>query len=433
MNSISNQDAEIAVLNVILNNPDMVYNVPDIKPFMFSTSSHQQIYSVIADIISSNSIPEYNLVLATLSNKSKLNEVGGVEYLNYIRSLAISKDNIKEYARQLRESYKTKSILQLASGISTQLNSGQDVNSLISDLKNNIDRLEDTSGGEQIVDMLTATTDMWNSLVYRIENPGLRGITTGFSSLDSITGGYNEGDLFIVAGRPSMGKTAQMCNSALGVAEYIKSHETGQSVQIFSLEMNRTSLVERMVAMKSGVPLADIRLGSLSQVQLNKVTETIKYLKGLPIYIDTNFDTNDVYYGATVRKYHKLRNVRVTFFDYVQLASERNADQTAEIGRFTRMAKLLANDLGITSVVYSQLNRSVELREDKRPVLSDLRQSGNIEEDADTVIFLYRDDYYNPNTTSKGELEFILRKQRNGPTGSIFNLFNSETLSISPK
>jgi len=237
----------------------------------------------------------------------------------------------------------------------------------------------------------------------------------------------------IIAGRPGMGKTAVMCNSAVEVAKSLQQEGKGQSVQIFSLEMNKIGLTERMVSMESGVPLADIRLGTISNDQLQKVAETIKKLKDLPLYIDTNFDTDDQYFASMVRKYNKTKGTRIVFFDYIQLASERDANQTAEIGRFTRMGKILANELGITTILFSQLNRAVELREDKRPVLSDLRQSGNIEEDADLVMFLYRDDYYNQKSLNKGEMEHIIRKHRNGPTGSLWYNFGLDTLKVSKK
>lgn len=432
-NTVINYEAEVALLGIILKDPSLIHSVDSLKPFMFSATAHQLIFATMQDVVAQGAVPEQNLLLATLSSKGKLNEAGGADYVASLQQGKHSIENIKEYEKQLKIAYKTKSLYQLSSGISGNLNKGQDIDALISDIKTSLDNLGDTNGGESIADMLTSTTDMWKELTRRLETPGLRGVTTGFSNLDSLTGGFNKGDLIVVAGRPGMGKTALMCNSAITTAEYMKKKETGEAVQIFSLEMNRVSLVERMVSIKSGVALADIRLGALSQEQLDKISATLKYLKELPIYIDTNFDANDVYYSAMVRKYHKLRNTRVTYFDYVQLASERGDDQTAEIGRFTRAAKILANDLGITNIVFSQLNRAVELREDKRPVLSDLRQSGNIEEDADIVMFLYRDDFYNPNSTMKGTIEYVIRKHRNGPAGSLWCDFNPEALKITPQ
>ncbi len=227
-------------------------------------------------------------------------------------------------------------------------------------------------------------------------------------------------DLWVVAGRPGMGKSAFMCNSVL----------SGVPSLIFSLEMSKESLMYRLISMTSGVPIFNLRLGRLTQEELDKVADAVKELKNLPIYIDTTFMTSVDSVVSLTKKYNRLYGIKVVHLDYVQILADRSAEATHEIGRISRAMKNLAHDLNIASVVYSQLNRNVEAREDKRPMLADLRQSGNLEEDADVVTFLYRDEMYNPNTKFKHVLELLVKKQRNGPTGVVTTLFNDQTNKI---
>jgi replicative DNA helicase len=420
------QEPELAVISIILNNPDSIYSVPGLKPYMFSSSPNTLIFGTMQELAERSLLPDFNLLVNYMNSSSnKLKTAGGLEYLTYLKNLEYPKENIREFERQLVDSYKAKYLLSKMVETQSKVSKGEDVGSIISDFKHELDNLEATGTGEMVIDFTTASEFTWKDLVYRRDNPGIRGVTTGFRDVDLLTGGYNKGDLWIVAGRPGMGKSTDMCNSALAVAK------SGHATLMFSLEMNRTALIERIISIETAIPLADIRLGSLNNDQMNKISDTIKQLKGLPIYIDSNFDTDQDYFSITTRKYKSLKDIRVVFFDYVQLASERGNNQTAEIGAFSRTAKLLSNDLGITTVMYSQLNRMVEMRDDKRPVLSDLRQSGNLEEDADIAMFLYRDQVYFPETTkSPGVIEKIFRKHRNGATGTLFYKFNENSLKI---
>ncbi len=425
MSAVFDQEAELAVLNIILNSPEIIFELPSLKQFMFSSSTNTLIYSTMLELVEKNFLPDYSLVVSNLSSNSKLKDAGGEEYIKYLKNLVYRVDNLKEYERQVVDNYKSRTMLSSLTEVTSKISKGEPVSTIISDFRRRLDDLESVSGGEQVVDLKVASDETLREIVTRAENPGLRGITTGYHDVDIITGGYNPGELWVVAGRPGMGKSTDMCNSAMSVAE------TGNPVLMYSLEMPRNSLVERMIAMKSGIPLSDIRLGNLTSKEIEKIKVEIQNIKKLPIYIDSNFGSNEDYFSITTRKYHTLKDIRVVFFDYIQLASERGSNQTAEIGSFSRTAKLLATSLGITTVVYSQLNRLVELRDDKRPILSDLRQSGSLEEDADIAMFLYRDEKYYPETTkSRGILEKIFRKQRNGPTGSIYHHFDENILRI---
>jgi replicative DNA helicase len=294
------------------------------------------------------------------------------------------------------------------------------IDGVISQLRTSLDNLSETNGGsvtEKLSDLIQST---WKVIVEKVKNPHID-IPTGYDSVDAVTGGYWAGDLWVIAGRPGSGKSAMLCNKAL------RSAKKGIGQLIFSLEMSKHSLIQRMLAIETGIPVTDIRLGLLNQKQMDLISDTIKLIKDLPIYIDTNYNNNPNYLSSTIRRYKKLYDIKVTHLDYIQLLVARDTDATHAIGSVSRELKLLANDLGITNVMYSQLNRLVELRPDKRPILSDLRQSGNLEEDPDMAVFLYRDIMYNDDTRSKDSLEYIIRKQRNGPIGTINMHFNVET------
>lgn len=423
MSDLFNQDSEVAVLSILLTNPHLVYSEENVRPYMFSSSTNQLLYSAIEDLSQQNLVPEKTLLINYLTGKGKLKDAGGVEYINYLANQNFNPDNLKGFTDNIVNNYKVRTLISVTADTAKKINE-DDVGAYISFLRHTLDNLDETSGGEQVSDMLTATKETWDEIVARVQNPGIRGISTGLHDLDVILGGFVPTNYLIIAGRPGSGKTASLVNLSLAVAKQ------GKGSLIVSREMDKQSIVERMLAIDTGIQITDIRLGSLNQLQVNKISDSIKKLKSYPIYIDTNYisDINSV--CATIRKYKRLHDIEVVFIDYAQLLAERSDNQTMELGRISRELKLLANDLKITVVLYSQLSRAVEQRDDKRPVLSDLRQSGNLEEDPDVVIFLYRDYYYNQNTKDKESMEWIIRKNRFGPIGTLFFKFELETNKV---
>jgi replicative DNA helicase len=191
--------------------------------------------------------------------------------------------------------------------------------------------------------------------------------------------------------------------------------------------MNKQILIERLLAIKSGVPITNIKLGFLDKSDLQKISEAADFLSKLPIYIDSNYYADMDYILSASKKFKRQKDIDIVILDYVQLMAERTDNMVYEIGRICRGFKLLSNDLAIGSILLSQLNRQVEMRDDKRPILSDLRQSGDLEQDADLVAMLYRDEYYNKETKLKGVMEFIIRKHRTGPLGDAFLKFVDDT------
>lgn len=420
-----NNEAEVSVLGLIINNPDLVYSLT-VRPYMLSSTLNQVLLSNIQELSEQALIPEYNLLINYLRAKGKLNEAGGEEYLKYLREQSVERENLRAYESQVVNSYKAKTLLQIGSGISGRVKDLGDVDPLITEIRTALDNLTTTSGGETTSPFEDVLKITWDSVVERQEKPGIPGITTGYVDLDAVTGGYKGGDLYVIAARPSVGKTAWMCNSILKAARV-------SPVCVFSLEMIKQSLGNRFVAIEGDLSVQNLTLGALSKEELQKVNDTIKEIKSLPIFIDDIFTPTLSYLVQTIRKYVRTKGVKVVFIDYIQILVERGEFQTHEIGKVSRALKLLARELDIAVVILSQLNRSLEGRDskNKRPTLADLRQSGNLEEDADMVMFLYRDELYNPDTKNKGVLEQIIRKNRNGMIGTLPpNHFEAETNKI---
>jgi replicative DNA helicase len=419
--TLFNQNAELAVLSILLRYPNTIFNINDLKSFMFSSQVNNILFETISTIAINKNVPEINLVINTLKARGLLDECGGISYLEYLYNSEYDPSNIKEFELLIINSYKIKEILSISSGIHGMLKDETNADSVISFMKTSLDNLITTGSGDTVVSINTATKSMWDDLVKRMGSADKIESSTGIKSLDLATGGLWKGDCWIIAGRPSMGKTAMICNMILSGAK------AGNGQLFFSLEMPKQVLAQRLVSLETGIPISDIRLGLINKKQLEIISEAIQRIKDLPIYIDTNYLATDTYIISTTKKYQKIFGIKTMYLDYIQLLVERGIYATQELGKVSRAIKLYSNDMGITSIIASQLNRDVERRPDRRPVLSDLRQSGNLEEDADIVICLYRDEVYDTNTKHKGTLEMLIRKQRNGPTGSFITKFDKTT------
>ena len=420
------QDAETAVLSAILKTPERIYNLNGLRPHMLSHITNIALLDNMINMGEDNLQPNRQLVSNLLGASGKLEVVGGEPYLDYlVAQPQQTPENIDAFIDSIKESYKTREFLSLVNKIDLDAIKKDGATEVISNTQLELDKLLSNSGTGYIRQVGSLYNDVFDDIVKRTENPGLRGCPTGFKGLDVITGGYGQGDLWIVAGRPSMGKSTIISNSQLCLAKINEASLT------FSKEMNNTSLVERLIAIDTGIGLSDIRLGTINKASVEVIASRKDAFKDYKIFLDSNFGADIHYIESAIRKYVQLNGVKVVFIDYLQLLSERDENQTQELGRITMKLKLLAEKLQICVVLLSQLNRSLEARENKRPILSDMRQSGNIEEDADVVIGLYRDDYYNGKESKlKGILEFIVLKQRNGRIGTIPMKFNPDNITI---
>ena len=406
-------DAEAAILSIALQNPRKIEELKHIKDFMFSSSPNQMLFTTIQELSSQNLVPDVNLIDSYLKAQNRDLTVGGRDYLNYLFTQSFNQENVTEFERIVVDSYKARKLINISTQIPQKVSETTDINIVLDGVRKEIDNLTQTSGGDSTFTFEDTLKSSWEQLVERVRNPGINGVTTGLKSLDSITNGMNSGELWVVAGRPGMGKTAYFCNAML------KQGASNIPLLMFSLEMKKGPLVERMLAIETGVSSNDMRMGMLNQEKIDALSDKIKEIKDYPIHIDSNYFSDINYIVTTARRYKALHGIEVIYLDYLQLLAERTSDATNEIGRITRALKLLANDIDVSIVMGSQLSRGVEARPDKRPQLQDLRQSGNIEEDADIVLGLYRDVLYNKKTSDKDLLELLLLKHRNGPTGML--------------
>lgn len=416
-------EPETAVLSILLKNPEKAYDLDGLKPFMFSADAQKLVFDSIHNLSLEGYVPERSLLESHLESRGVLDRAGGSEYLDYLTKQTFDEANLREFTRIIENSYKARSILSLSSKIPDMVLSSQNVDSVLYQIRNSIEKITEYTNGEGTFKIGDLLPQVWEELDKRVKNPDITGggSTTGFNDIDLVIGGYRKGDLIIIAGRPGSGKTAWLLNSAL------KAAKKGVSSLIFEHEMSKQAMVERMLASECGIPIIDIRLGKLDQKKVDRILEALESFKSLPIYIDTTFGSDIEYLKSTTKKFHKLHGINVVFADYLQLMVPRTSTMRHELGTATRDMKILATQLEITMVAGSQLSRAVELRDDKRPILSDLRESGNIEEDADIVGFLYRDVMYHSDTKYKDALEFNISKHRNGPVGMIPLKFTAET------
>jgi len=407
--------SEVAVLNILMHNPEVSV---DILPEYFSSTAHINLFKIIEEITHNGKEVEPSLIKLLAKNKNL--DIGGEDYVDVIYTNSFSPSNLEDYITEIEEEYKKRKLYNIITYVRDGIHDGLPVDKIIDIVENDISSLRISSVTE--TEFLYSDADEFLLEIIEESKSGkLPGFSTGFSKIDAITSGIRPGNLWIIAGRPGQGKSAWMSNSARNT-EYNKV--------IFSLEMSKREYLEREFSIGSGIPLLNIRARALSNREINKLQETAEVFKKRNDIIINTSTNGIISLEKSIRKYVRDNNVKIVYIDYIQLLVDRNMDATHALGRASRKLKQLARELGIGIVVLSQLHRGVESREDKRPILSDLRQSGNLEEDADLVAFLYRDEYYNQHTKDKGVMEFIIRKHRNGPIGTIFLKFNKDTTEI---
>jgi replicative DNA helicase len=425
LKDIFQPEAEMAVLNIILRNPQLMSDLHIVQTHMFSSTPNQLLFQTIKDLCEEQKTPDINLIYSKLKESGRDVIIGGKDYLNSIyRNDGYSSENLLAFESLVINAYKAQNLLTLSRDLPSMLVDNGTVDETIAKVKSKLDALSSVSGSDSTANFDAVLRETWDYIVSKVNSPGISGITTGIRNLDLNTNGLEPGKLWIVAGRPGSGKTSLLLNMALSGAKQ------GFGSLVFSLEMNKKQLGHRLVTIATGISGDKIRFGTLTEKELDIISDTIKQIKSYPIYIESNpmVRPNEVW--NILKKYTRDYGVKEVYLDYLQLLIPRGNDATHEIGNITRMGKLLANDLGVTNIFASQFNRLVELRDDKRPILSDLRQSGNIEEDADAVVGLYRDYLYNSKTKDPNLMELLILKQREGATGTILAQYIAETYKI---
>ncbi len=423
----SSLEAEQAVLGAILVDADALHKVIEFidKPEQFYKKNHQLIFETFISLSEKNENIDLLTASQYLNDKGVLADIGGRSYLASLSEHAPIAANAPYYAKII----KTKSILRnmiLAGNEIVELgyHSEEDLDNLVDKAEQLIFNLAQSKSRESLMHIGDLVHRSWEILEEREANKGkLSGMDTGFYDLNVITSGLQKSDLIILAARPAMGKTSLALNIAENVALINR-----KPVAVFSLEMSKEQLVQRLLCSRAEVDSSRVRSGQLHADDWSKLGIAMGELGEAPIYIDDSA-------GVSVMEIRgKCRRLQTQFegelgmvvIDYLQLLEGKGNDSRInQISEITRGLKLMARELNVPVLALSQLSRAVEARQDKRPMLSDLRESGSIEQDADIVMFIYRDDYYNDQSEKAGIADVIIAKQRSGPTGNVELLFQN--------
>ena len=423
-----NIEAEQAVIGAIFLEPSSLTLASELlMPDDFYRAAHQKIYDAMLNLADRGEPIDLVTVTTELANLKILEEVGGVSYLSDIANAVPTAANIEYYAKIVEEKSILRRLIRTATNIAQEGYSREDeVAGLLNEAEKQILEVSQRKNSgvfQNIKDVLVRTYDNIETLHNR--KGEITGIPTGFTELDRMTAGFQRNDLIIVAARPSVGKTAFALNIAQNVA--IKARE---NVAIFSLEMGADQLVMRMLCAEGNINAQNLRTGQLTSEDWGKLTMAMGSLSNSGIYID---DTPGIRVSEIRSKCRRLKQesgLGMILIDYLQLiqGSGRGGGENRqqEVSEISRSLKALARELKVPVIALSQLSRGVEQRQDKRPMMSDIRESGSIEQDADIVSFLYRDDYYDKESENKNIIEIIIAKQRNGPVGTVSLAFVKE-------
>ncbi|WP_123042624.1 replicative DNA helicase [Cohnella candidum] len=419
-----NLEAEQAVLGAILLEAEALITAMErLRTEDFYSVSHQRIFDAIISLNEDNQPLDLITLTARLRDQGELEEVGGVSYLAKLIGAVPTAANVEYYAQIVEEKSMLRRLIRTATNIVTNgYAEGDDVGALLSEAEAKIMELSNRRSTTGFISIRDVLMDVFERVEHLYNHKGgVTGIPTGFPDLDKMTSGFQRSDLIIVAARPSVGKTAFALNIAQNVAV-----RAGETVAIFSLEMSAAQLVQRMICAESNVDAGRMRTGNLEGDDWEKLSMAIGSLSEAQIYIDDTPGITVADIRAKCRRLKKEKNLGMILIDYLQLIQGRGKageNRQQEVSEISRTLKMIARELEVPVIALSQLSRGVEQRQDKRPMMSDLRESGSIEQDADIVGFLYRDDYYDKETEKKNIIEIIIAKQRNGPVGTVELVF----------
>lgn len=412
-------EAEQAVIGSMLTDQEAVYAaIERLKPEDFYREDNKQIYTAILNIYNKAEPIDIITLKAELSSMGKLDAVGGLEYIVELPEKVPTTANVDRYIKIVEEKSLLRNLIRAANEI---LSSGyaqeDDVENIVDYAEKKIfDVMQKKSqkGYTTIKDVLVESFTKLEELYNQKEH--ITGVPTGFAELDKKTAGLHGSELILIAARPAMGKSA----FALNIGSYAATR-ANVPVAIFSLEMSKEQVGNRILCSEALVDSNNVRTGELNDEELGKLAETSGELSQAPIYIDDTPGISVMEIRAKCRKLKLEKNIGLVIIDYLQLiqGSGKTSSREQEIAEISRSLKILAKEIEVPVIALSQLSRAVEARPDHRPMLSDLRESGSIEQDADIVMFLYRDDYYNEDSEKKNIAEVIIAKQRAGSTGTV--------------
>ncbi|MEJ8853802.1 replicative DNA helicase [Variovorax robiniae] len=418
-------EAESSVLGGLLLDNGAWDRVADLlEEGNFYRYEHKLIFTAISTLINGSKPADVITVFENLQSLGKSDEMGGLAYLNSLAQYVPSASNIRRYAEIVRERSILRKLVSAADEIATNAFNpqGKAVDKILDEAEQKIFHIgeEGTRGKQGFQSMDTLVVDLLDRVTEMADNPNdITGIRTGFDEFDKMTSGLQPGDMIVLAARPSMGKTSL----AINIAEHVALNE-GLPVAVFSMEMGAAQLAVRIVGSIGRIDQGHLRTGKLTDEEWPRLTEAIEKLRTISLHIDETpgLTTSELRANSRrlARQYGKLGLIVVDYLQLMSVSTSMNDENRATaVGEISRGLKMLAKELKCPVIALSQLSRGVESRTDKRPMMSDLRESGAIEQDADLIMFIYRDDYYNKESKEPGVAEVIISKHRNGPTGTV--------------
>lgn len=424
-----NVDAEMSLLGAVLIDEDVLADITEhVKPKDFYDRRHGIIFDAIMRLYEKNKPVDLLTLTDELKRKSEIDEVGGSAYLTELTNYVPTAAHAESYAEIVAQKAVRRRLIK-ASGEISELGYDESTSTqeLLQQAEAELFEVSDQSLKQDLTSLESILTDSFDRLEELHRNKGaLRGVRTGYRDLDNMTAGLQRSDLIILAARPAMGKTTLVTNLMYNVATIAK-----QSVLFFSLEMSKEQLVDRMLADASGVDSWNIRTGNLSDDDFSKLSEAMGEMAEAPIFIDDTPGLSVLEMRTKARRAAHDQPLGLIIIDYLQLmqgSGRDNGNRVQEVSEISRGLKLIARELNVPVIALSQLSRSVENRSPQIPQLADLRESGSIEQDADIVMFIYREAYYNPDTERENITDLIIAKHRNGPVGKVELYFHPERL-----
>ena len=419
-------EAEEAILGGILFDPEAITRVGElVVKDAFYVKAHQEIYYAALCLNLKGKPTDFISVSTYLSDRNLLEQVGGTTKLAQLLNRTVSAVNVDRYANLIMEKYVRRQLITSGHEIvDLGYDNTSELEVVLDAAEQKIFRLTQERPQEGLVPIAETLVNTFNTIEELHQETALPGIPSGYYDLDAMTSGFSRSDLIIIAGRPSMGKTA----FSLCVASNI-ARESKLPIAVFSLEMSREQLTQRLLSGEARIPSNRLRSGRIAQNEFGQLIDGVERLSELPIYIDDTANLTVMQMRSQVRRLQAQQTVPLglVMIDYLQLMEGGDNDnRVQQLSKMTRSLKGLARELNVPIVALSQLSRGVEQRTNKRPMLSDLRESGSIEQDADLVMMIYRDEYYNPDTPDRGITEVSIVKHRNGAVGTIKLLFNAE-------
>jgi replicative DNA helicase len=424
-----NLDAEMSLLGAVLIDEETLADITEfVKPHDFYDKRHGLIYDAMIRLYEKHKPVDLLTLTDELKKKNDIETIGGSAYLTELTNYVPTAAHAAAYAELVSQKAIRRRLIKASAEISEiSYDEEQSTEELLQKAEAELFSVSDQSLKQDLVPIEAILTDSFDRMEELHRNKGaLRGVRTGYRDLDNMTAGLQRSDLIILAARPAMGKTTLVTNLAYNVATIAK-----QPVLFFSLEMSKEQLVDRMLADASGVDAWNIRTGNLSDDDFSKLSDAMGEMAEAPIFIDDTPGVTTLEMRTKARRIAHEQPLGLIIIDYLQLmqgSGRSDGNRVQEVSEISRGLKLVARELNVPVIALSQLSRSVETRSPQIPQLSDLRESGSIEQDADIVMFIYREAYYNPETERENITDLIIAKHRNGPTGRVELFFHPERL-----